>query len=387
MIVSTYIFFIAIGILVYSYAFYPLLLKLLANGKEPNNKIFDSSALPSISILIAAHNEENVITEKLQSIFNSNYPKEKIEVYVGSDASTDSTNRIVENLTKSHPTLKLLTFERQGKVRIINKLAELASSPILIITDANVIFEKDALANLTKHFSNKNIGLVDSHMQHKSLNEDGISHEESFYIKSEVSIKNNEGLIWGTMMGPFGGCYAVRKDCFTPVPEHFLVDDFYVNMKVLEKGMHSINEPNAIVYEDVSNDLTEEFRRKIRIATGSWQNLFCFIPALFRFNAISFCFLSHKVIRWKGPVLFILLYLSTFILMNQNQFFNFFFWLETLLLLCVPLDYILQKAGLHIRILRLIRHFFFMNLAILIGMLRAIFGVKSSIWQPTRRHQ
>ena len=383
-----FLFWISFLGITFSYVMYPLLLKLFAIGKKPNEVVYDADSLPLVSILIAAHNEEKVIEEKLQSIFKGNYPLNKLEILIGSDCSTDRTNAIINSLAKEHSNLKLTAFtERTGKVKIINKQADVATSPILVITDANVIFDKDTLIQVTKHFRNNEIALVDTNMLHKGFKREGISYEESFYIKGEVANKYNEGVIWGTMMGPFGGCYAVRKDYFSPVPENFLVDDFYINMKVLEKGGKAITEIHALVYEDVSNELMEEFRRKIRIATGNFQNLFRFKHLLFRFNAISFCFFSHKVLRWKGPIFLILLYVLSFLLMGNNPIYRFAFYSETFLLVLVPMDFLLQKTGIHIRPLRLLRHFFFMNLALFIGMLKAFGGVKTSIWEPTLRNQ
>ena len=387
-LLSQYIFFIGLGAIMFSYIIYPLLLQLLAAGKKPNQELYTLADLPSLSILIAAHNEEKVIEEKLLSIFNGNYPLEKLEVFVGSDNSSDKTNEIVMALSRQYPSLKLVAFtQRTGKVKIINQLAATAKNPILIITDANVIFEKETLVRVAEHFKNPSVGLVDTNMLHKGLKKEGISHEENFYIRGEVSNKYNEGKIWGTMMGPFGGCYAVKKEYFSPVPENFLVDDFFINMKVLEKGGKAITEVNALVYEDVSNDIKVEFRRKIRIATGSFQNLFYFLPLLFRFNAVSFCFFSHKVLRWFGPSFLLLIYICSFILGRHNEFYVCAFLAENGILVLIGLDYILQKAGIHIHLLRLMRHFFFTNLALFIGMFRAIGGVSSSVWQPTQRFQ
>jgi cellulose synthase/poly-beta-1,6-N-acetylglucosamine synthase-like glycosyltransferase len=249
-----YLFWISFGLLVFPYIVYPLLLKILAIGKTSNAITYSVEELPAISILIAAHNEEAVIEEKLQSIFSGNYPTEKLEVLIGSDNSTDRTNEIINALSKKYSHLKLTAFtERIGKVSIINKLAGTASNSILVITDANVIFDKETLVQLIRHFKNTAIALVDTNMLHKGLKREGISYEESFYIRGEVSTKYNEGTLWGTMMGPFGGCYALRKEYFTPVPENFLVDDFYINMKVLENGGKAITEIKALVFEDVSN--------------------------------------------------------------------------------------------------------------------------------------
>lgn len=385
---SQYILYISLAGVLFTYVIYPLLLRLLAIGKSNNTIVYDTASLPSVSILIAAHNEEKVIEEKLKSIFEGNYPADKLEVTIGSDNCTDRTEEIIRSVAFNHPNLKLISFKnRTGKVRIINQLAEAAQYPILIITDANVIFDKDTLYNLVKHFKNPEIALVDTNMLHKGLKKEGISYEESFYIRGEVASKYNEGRIWGTMMGPFGGCYAFRKSYFSPVPENFLVDDFYINMKVLEKGGKAINEVKAVVYEDISNEIFEEFKRKIRIATGSFQNLFAFKHLLLRFNAVSFCFFSHKVLRWLCPIFFLLIYICSNILMNHSQFYHSAFYIETFFGVLVPMDYFLQKLGTHIRVLRLLRHFFFMNLAIFIGMFKAMSGVNTSIWEPTQRNQ
>jgi cellulose synthase/poly-beta-1,6-N-acetylglucosamine synthase-like glycosyltransferase len=383
-----YILWISVGAAMFTYVIYPVLLQLLAIGKKNNDQVYNISSLPLVSILIAAHNEEKVIEEKLKSIFEGNYPLEKIEVLIGSDYSTDKTEEIISALAVKYSNLKLTAFKtRTGKVRIINKLAELALNPILVITDANVIFDKDTLFHLVKHFKYEKIALVDTNVLHKGLKKEGISYEESFYIRGEVASKYNEGLLWGTMMGPFGGCYAFRKEYFAPVPENFLVDDFYINMKVLEKGGWAINEVKAVVYEDVSNEIYVEFKRKIRIATGSFQNLFAFKHMLFRFNAISFCFFSHKVLRWFCPVFFFVIYMCSLLLMSHNMFYEKAFYFESFLGTLVPMDYFLQKINIHFRPLRLLRHFFFMNLAIFIGMLKAMAGVNNSIWEPTQRNQ
>lgn len=393
------IFWVSLVALAHTYVVYPLLLKLLSlfSSPLPPSSGGQNSQQP-VSVLIAAYNEEKAIKEKLESIFNSDYPKDKIEVIVGSDASTDRTNELV----RGFPGIQLIEFKgRSGKVKIINHLKTLAKHDILILTDANVMFDKNTLQELTKHFSDPKIGLVDSNMQNINQQK-GISRAESTYIRGEVGIKNNEGKVFGMMMGPFGGCYAVRKSFYEPVPENFLVDDFYVNMKVLEKGGKAISEINAKVYEEVPTEWKIEFKRKIRIATGSFQNLKAFFHLLFRFNALSFCFLSHKVLRWLGPIFMTGLYLSNlliawWIFMSEMLFtfpgeftlhlhgFQIFFILQNVLPLLLIFDLILSSLRIHFAPTRLVTHFFTTNLALLVGFFKFLGGVQSSIWNPTKR--
>lgn len=401
MIVFQLISWFCVIALAHSYLIYPLLLKILAgsrSAKETDKR--RNGEIPSVSILIAAYNEEKVIKEKLESIFNSEYPKEKIEVLVGSDASTDRTNDIV----RTFPGVQLVEFnERNGKVKIINQLKSLAKHDILVLTDANVLFDKNAIQELVKHFDNPEIALVDSNMINIKLQNKGVSKAESTYIRGEVEVKYNEGKIFGTMMGPFGGCYAVRKSYYEDVPENFLVDDFYINMKVLEKGGKAISEPKAFVYEEIHTNWKVEFKRKVRIAAGSYQNLQAFSHLLFKFDKLSFCFLSHKVLRWLGPLFILDLYFSnmfiTLLRLNQDleaaaitghfvlhyYGFQIFFMFQNLVVFLFILDILLRYLGINFLFSRLVTHFLTTNIALVAGFFKFVKGVRSSVWQPTKR--
>ena len=376
-------FWICFIALAHTYLFYPLLLKLLAYFKkdvDTNN----NPSLPSLSILIAAYNEEKVIEQKLKSILNSNYPKDKIEILVGSDSSTDKTNEIV----RSFSNVKLIEFEtRSGKIKIINQLKKLAAHDLLILTDANVLFDKDTLQQLCKYFNDPEIALVDSNIINTHLQKGNISKAESTYIRGEAAIKYHEGKLFGLMMGPFGGCFAVRKEHFEPVPENFLVDDFYINMKILQKGKKAISEPHALVYEDVPNDWKIEFKRKIRIAAGSYQNLKEFFPLLFKFNLLAFCFFSHKVLRWLGPFLMIGLYVSNIAVLPQelNTYSTYIYLLAFIMQNSLLLLFIGSLIGVKNLITQIAFHFITTNVALLAGFIKFITGIRSSIWKPTER--
>ena len=404
MIAVQIIFSVSLLLLAHTYIAYPLLLKIrsffYSHSAKPTIPNF-----PFVSILIPAYNEEKVIGKKIQSILASNYPFEKIEILIGSDASTDGTNEIV----KTFSNVKLIEFKgRIGKPAIINNLSKLAKNEILILTDANVMFDKNTIQELTKNFQNPEIALVDSKMINLNEQNPGVSKAEGTYVRGEVGIKNNEGKIFGLMMGPFGGCYALRKKFYTPVPENFLVDDFYINMKVLEKGGKSISEMNAKVFEEVNSNWKIEFKRKIRIATGSFQNLFAFSHLIFKFNTLAFCFISHKVLRWLGPFFMISLYLSntalllniinTGVFKNNHTYSEILFYfnpellfilvsfvLQNILILLFILDLLLLSININLPTTRLATHFLSTNVALVIGFLKFLRGVKSSVWQPTSR--
>ena len=374
--------------LLYSYLIYPFLLKYLLQKQQAPTAYATNEALPALSIVIAAHNEEKVLREKLDSILQSAYPQERIEILIGIDASSDLSALIAEEYQSKFAACQVFVFkERQGKIKIVNALVPRAQHALIVLTDANVLFTEQTLLQLQAPFSDPQIGLVDTTMKHYGLKNTGISVPESTYIAGEVLIKEAEGKLWGAMMGPFGGCFAFRKRCFEPIPEHFLVDDFYINMICIEKGLRCVTQTEAIVLEDVSNDLLIEFKRKIRISSGNFQNLRRFWPLLFKFNWISFTFFSHKVLRWILPVFLVAMTLQILQKQDSSWFYQLLYFILLLIPISFIVDYMARKRDIHLVWLRFVIHFVSMNIALLIGMFRFFGGIRSSVWQPTKRHQ
>jgi cellulose synthase/poly-beta-1,6-N-acetylglucosamine synthase-like glycosyltransferase len=389
MIALQLIFWVCLFLVFYTYLLFPFALRWLAGNRKIDADSYAVNELPMVSVLIAAYNEEKVIGEKIGTLLRSDYPREKLEILVGSDASTDNTNNILRKLPKVNPTLRLLLYkERGGKPEVINRLVKEARGEILVITDANVMLAPNTLFELVRHFTEEHIGLVDSMMINTGIKRSGISRQEKFYTSREVSIKYHESVLWGAMMGPFGGCYAVRKSLYRAVPDHFLVDDFFINMAVLEQGAACISNAHAKVYEDVSNNPQEEFRRKKRISAGNYQNLSRFRSMLLKGGkGVGFSFFSHKVVRWMVPFLVIITVTSSTILGMRSPLYLLFGLLQLLVLIIPVIDHFLRKIRIQSIPLRFISHFVLMNLALLAGFFRYIGGIKNNVWQPTRRHQ
>lgn len=389
MIVFEILFWLSLAVVFHSYVLYPIILTLLSRNKKGNQIFYDKTERPFVSILMSAFNEEGVIEEKIKSIYETKYPADKFEVLIGSDCSVDKTNEIITRLQATYNSLQFFPFtERQGKGNIINQVYQKSKGEIIILSDANVMFDENTIYELVKNFKNSKIGLVDTNMQNIGLKREGISHQEKAYISREVIIKNQEGNIWGTMMGPFGGCYAIRRELYAPVPKNFLVDDFYICMKVLENKYQAINNLDAKVYEDVSNNLNDEFRRKIRIATGNFQNLQTFSNLLLPIHkGLSFSFLSHKVLRWISPFFIIISLISLVFLSCESKIYELALIAQIFTFLIPCADALLKKVNLHFSIFRFVTHFYVMNLALFIGFFKFMKGVKSNVWKPTKRNQ
>ena len=381
------LFWLALLAMLHTYLFYPVLVMFLARNKLNNDVFYNTDELPEIAIIMAVHNEGKVIEKKIRSFINSSYPKTKISLFIGSDSSTDKTDEIIRKYAAVYQNIKFKRYEkRRGKIFIINELSDEALAPILVLTDANAIFAKDALVELIKHFKQPAIKVVGGRLYNKRTEKKGIAIQENAYMEGEFKVKIAEGKLWGTMMGAYGAFYAVRKNVFTKVPENFMVDDFFISFKAIERAGKAICEPKAIAYEDVPGDLIGEFKRKRRIAIGNFQNLFSFFPILFkgRFSLV-FSFFSHKVLRWLGPLFLIVLLLCSLILFNINKIYAIFL-IAMLLSFIVPIiDFFHRKSRIHILILRFITHFYYMNTALLLGLIKYLKGVKTNVWEPTKR--
>jgi cellulose synthase/poly-beta-1,6-N-acetylglucosamine synthase-like glycosyltransferase len=383
-----FIFWICLALIIHSYLIYPAILYFLARNKKKNEDIFASDDnLPFVSVILSVYNEESVIRQKLRTVFKTNYPEDKFEMLIGSDGSTDKTNTILKLFSVEEPSIRFFAYpERNGKASVLNRLYKEAKGEILIFTDAQVFFTPDLIYNLAKHFRNDSIGLVGANIVNKKSDTSGISIQEWSFMSREIDLKYKEGLIWGKMMGAYGACYAIRNELFEPVPKGFSVDDFYVTMKVLEKKYRCILEKEAVCFENVPNRLIDEFRRRIRISAGNYQNLRAFYKLLWPpYTALSFSLLSHKVLRWIGPFLLLLLIISNVFLFKVNLVYRIALITQGILIIIPFIDFLLRKLNIHIVFLRFITHFYSMNLALLAGFFKFIKGSETNVWQPTQR--
>lgn len=387
---------------VYSYIIYPKILAWLAKGKQENPNVYsptEKEGLPYIFLVMAVYNEEKVLEEKLKSVYETDYPVNRFQLLIGSDNSTDKSHQIIGEYAAKYGNIHLEIYGgRNGKIRIVNQLIakhqnqiKAAPNAILLLTDANVMFTPNLLYELSKHFKNPSIGLVGANVLNIGVKNSGISFQEKWYIQRENVIKHYEGKLWGSMMGAFGACYAMRANLFIPVPQNFIVDDFYLTLKVIEQKYEAIKELKAVCYEDVSDDIFEEYRRKKRISAGNFQNLKTFMHLLWpNKKGVALSFWSHKVLRWLGPLFIIGAFVGSLLLAVNDPKGNLFYVLALLLqmlIFCIPImDTVLKSVHIHIKLFRFITYFYLMNIALFIGLFNYLKGIKSNVWKPTKRN-
>lgn len=385
---------VGIGCLGHSYVLYPVLMYFLGRGDqtwpipEPGNE-------PRVWILMSAFNEEAVIEEKLKSFDALRYPEEKLEFWIGSDGSTDRTDSMIKGFSSER--IRFFRFEdRAGKANVINRLmTELRKregfspqSDILILTDANVLFTENLVSEIVKPFEDQDIGQVGAVIENYGEDKSGISYQEKFYIGSENRLKIYEGNAWGTMMGAFGACYAIRASLFPELRKTFLMEDFYISMNVLSQGFKAVMSEKARCLEDLPSEVEEEFKRKTRISAGNFQNLSVYYNLLWPPSALAFSFMSHKVLRWLGPV-WLFFMLAGLVMLSLSDDLGWVYGLIVMVLLGLSplIDRAFKLIGWNLTLLRYPAYFMEMNLALLNGFFLYLNGVRSNAWQPTKRNR
>lgn len=386
MMVAEVILWLSAGLLVYSYLVYPALALAVAGIKQKKGGSINEFSLPSVSVLMSVYNEEKVLDEKLNRLLRLNYPADRLELLIGSDASDDSTDDIIRGYMDKSPQVTLVRAdERRGKAAMINTLAGRAAYEICVITDANVMPDSDTLRLLVSGFGDENTGLCDASVVNTTSHGMGITRQENFYSRFEASLKRTEGRAWGAMTGPYGGFYAVRRSLLPVIPANMLADDLFVGLTVLKKGYSSYNIENAKVSEDTEPGLREQYRRRVRIAAGAFQNLFYFGPVITCNVRASFTYFSHKVLRWMTPLLLLLFFMTTVILSGASVFYFCLLASQFFFILLPALDRVLGSMKIHVAPLRFTTQFLMMNAALAAGFFKAVRGIAKGTWEPTKR--
>ncbi len=370
-----------IFLIIYPYVIYPAILYVL-----PKNSIAMLKKLPeitNISLFIAAYNEEKVIKEKLNNSLALETADVNLEIIVASDGSTDATNAIVKEFENKYSNIKLLDFkERQGKVNVINRGLQFCKGEIILLSDANAMYNRECLQKILPHFQNEKCGCVAGEKRVKAMETD-ISKNEGLYWKLESKIKLLESKI-KTVIGADGACYAIRKNLFYKLPKDTAVDDFLLSMKIVEQGYNIEYEPEAYSYEESGNTLKQELNRKIRIAAGNFYNL-RYLKSLFGADVISFMFISHKLLRWISPVLFLVLNLVLTVLALESLIAMILLFFLMLTYISALINYKYQtNILLSDKLSRLITYFYLTVYAQLIGFITYLSGKQKAVWNTIR---
>lgn len=380
------LFYLICLLILNSFFIYPVIL-FIKNRKYSKREI-DLNYTPTVSILIAAHNEEKVIEERIKNLAELNYDLSKIEVFIGSDASTDRTNEILTKQKEKYRWLNIyLSEERRGKAGILNQLYKQARNEILVFTDANTLFHKDALKNMIEDFSDEQIGGVCGRLvlvDNEKSKSEGV--EEVEYWKYETMVKKLEGQI-GILLAANGGIFAIKKELFQPIPTiNAVTDDLFISLSIISGGYKFTYRNDAIAYEETGKDVSAEYRRKVRFGATNFETLIFFKKLLWNKNKfLSYAFFSHKVTRWFLPLLLFILFITGFIISDYNVIINRIFYLQVIIYLLALCGYLLSYIKIRIPVFSIPYFFVVSNVAIAEGFIKFIKKEHSVIWKTTER--
>jgi cellulose synthase/poly-beta-1,6-N-acetylglucosamine synthase-like glycosyltransferase len=390
-----FVFWLALALVAYTYVGYAAIIALLARLRPhppaiPPDAPLAAAYTPPVTLIIAAHNERAVIDSKVANCRSLAYPPDKLRILFVNDGSGDGTAEALA----AYPDLTVLHMPtRQGKPSALNHAVratlENAPTPILVFTDANVELNSAAIMRLVRHFADPTVGCVAGEKRVYAAPVDQASSSgENLYWRYESTVKRLESTV-GNVMGATGDLFAMRSECYLPLPSDALLDDFVLSFGVAMQGMRLVYEPDAYSLEHGSASIADEWKRKRRIAAGGIQSILWLKPLLnpWRYGLLSWQYISHRVLRWTvTPVsLALLLPLNAWLAWRRGGLYAFLLAAQSLFYGAAWLGWRLETRRIRWKPLFAPFYFTMMNLAVFAGLARYLRGRQDVRWERARR--
>ena len=302
---------ILLFIMFYSYFGYPLMLFIFSIFSK-HTVLKNDQFIPEVSLLIAAYNEEDTIADKIKNSLELDYPKDKLEIVIVSDGSTDKTDEIVKSFESSG--VRLFRVEgRVGKTEARNQAVLAMRREIIVFSDATAIYEKDAIKKLVRCFADASVGMVSGNLTYFEKGQGTMGLATRIYWNYEKTIKKAQSKLY-TLTGAVGCINAFRRKLYHVLPPN-IIEDFTEPLMIVSQGYRIAYEEEAVAYERTTQKPSQEFNMRVRVIRGGMKG---FIYAFKRLNFKNHAFVlfqlfGHKVLRWLMPVFLILLFIFNFI--------------------------------------------------------------------------
>ena len=381
------LFWLCSFIVFYTFFGYGIIIWIAVKIKErrcPPETFPVKEEFPDVTLLIAAYNEEDIIADKMRNCLSLNYPKDKLHIVWVTDGSTDATPELLSEYTEN---TVLHTPERSGKTEALNRAMKYVDTPFVVMTDANTILNTDSIYLIIRKFDNPKVGCVAGEKKVLSIG-DNAAATEGLYWKYESFLKDLDDRL-NSAMGAAGELIAIRRELWTDIPAGTLGDDMFISMGVIRKGYKIAYCKEAYAMESPSADITQERKRKVRLAGCAVQNVITLRDLMnpFKYGLSAFQFVSHRVLRWVlTPSCLILLLLSNFLMvfLGAPIFYHIVLLLQLLFYLAALAGMILdknEKAG----ILRVPYYFLFTNFTTFAGVGYLVRNKGNAAWEKARR--
>ncbi|MCD6505949.1 glycosyltransferase family 2 protein [Candidatus Poribacteria bacterium] len=379
-------FWMSIFFIIYTYFGYPLTLLVLSRFKTAlPRKSYNRH--PLVSVIISAYNEEKVIGAKLRNLLDQEYPKDKLEVIVVSDGSTDDTDIIVQRFPD--PRVKLIKLpERGGKPRALNVGVSHARGEIILFSDSRQLYARNSIKEIVANFNDESVGAVSGELclvegpdyQSGGLNE--TTESIGIYWKYEKLLRKLESRM-DSVVGATGAIYAIRRELFHPIAEDIILDDVLIPMRVALQGYRVVFEPKAKAFDPIAPDPKREFIRKVRTLAGNFQLFLRFKELYNPFrNRLLFQMISHKVFRLLVPFALIFAFILNASLISTAPFYKGALIAQLLLYLAALSGHLTSHHGnlKPWRFLSIPYTFLMLNTAVMVGLYRYATGKQKVTW-------
>jgi cellulose synthase/poly-beta-1,6-N-acetylglucosamine synthase-like glycosyltransferase len=377
-----FVFWTSLIILTYIYVGYPLLLNILPKNKVSNTAL---DSYPSITVIIPAFNEEDVIAETIQNKLDQDYPADKINIIIVSDESEDATDEIVTTFQEKYNNVQLIRqVPRKGKTSGLNLAYQVIKnelkSELIVFSDANSIYDANVLTEIAQTFTDPEVGYVTGKMVYVNSDDSMVGDGCSAYMKYENYMRSLESDI-GSVVGVDGGVDAIRTELYTELRADQL-PDFVQPLKVVEQRKRVVYQPLAILKEESLTDDGAEFRMRVRVSLRALWALFDMRMLLnpFKFGLFSLQLFSHKVLRYLAFIPLVIAFLTNVALLGQHAIFNLALFAQLAFYLLAYLGH--KNTEQTNKWIGLAHYFCLINFAAAIASYKFIKGEKIVIWKP-----
>jgi cellulose synthase/poly-beta-1,6-N-acetylglucosamine synthase-like glycosyltransferase len=381
---AVWVFWSSMAFLVYAYGGFVLLVGIV--GLLLRRRVRKLPITPSVSLIIAAYNEEKVIAERLDNALAMDYPRDRLQILVASDGSTDRTDEIIASYASRG--VLLLSLPRQGKIRTLNAAVARATGKILVFTDANIMCRPDTVRALVANFADPRVGGVAGHTTYTlDPTSESSSYGERLYWRYDTWLKKLESQT-GSIVSAHGGLYAIRRVLFRPIRDGAVTDDFAISTAVVVQGYRLVFEAEALANEVAVPEAPREFRRRVRLMTRGLRGVFLRRRLLNprRYGFYSVVLASHKLARRLVPLSLAMLGVASLLAWSEGLVYQIAVLGQALFYGTASVGYLLRRsrAG-RARVLYIPFYYCLANAACAVAWVHALRGRRIEVWQPQRQ--
>jgi len=377
------VFWMTLGLLCYVHFGYPLI--LIALKRLRPRPVRRGDVCPSVDLLIGAYNEEAVIREKLENCLALDYPRDRLQITVASDASTDCTEAIVREYQIQGVRL-VAAPRRRGKAANFREIVPSLKAEIVVFSDAGSLYGADTLRKMMRNFADPEVGCVGGRLRYRNPDATSVSQGEGLYWSYEVFLRKTESAI-GSAMVLSGAVYAMRRELYRPVPDD-LPDDFLCPLHVLDQGKRVLYETETEILETMATSARGELLTKVRIISGNFEALRTMKHLLnpLRDPLVALQLFSHRLLRWFVLPLAAVLLLSS-ALLAQRPFYLLALVGQLLFYSLAGVGWLMDLGGKRSRLAFLPYYFVLVNLAAAMGAWNGLAhrGRGAGVWEPVER--